>query len=304
MLKRTLCFESDGALFVRDQQLVFNAKDGLGETPTARVPIEDIGVVILEGQHISITTYALDALAAAGATVLVCNGFHMPSSTLLPTAGHTATQRIVAAQLAAPEALREQLWKQTVVSKIRNQAACLRRNGKDGAMAVEQLSKFVSVGDADNREGTAAARYFKAWDIVRMNSREGPVDGTNAALNYGYAILRAATARALAGSGLICISGINNRNQYDAFVLADDVMEPYRPFVDDLVLGSGARFETGPDGGVSRAAKIELLKLLARDVRLDGLTRPLLVALSYTTASLAACFERKEKKIRYPEFPA
>ena len=270
----------------------------------ARVPIEDVGVVVLESRHITITTYALDALAASGAVVLVCDGFHMPSAALLPTFGHTATRRITAAQLAAPDSLREQLWKQTVVAKIRNQAACLRRNGKEGAVEVERFSKFVSAGDANNREGSAAARYFKEWDLVRMDSRDGSVDGTNAALNYGYAILRAATARALAGSGLLCVSGIHHRNQYDPFVLADDVMEPYRPFVDDLVLGSGSRLWSGTDGAISRDAKIELLKLLARDVRLDGLTRPLLVALSYTTASLAACFERKEKKIRYPEFPA
>ena len=302
MLKRTLCFESDGSLFVKNRQLVFEPKNPEGNR--ASVPIEDVAIVVLESRHIMVSTYALNALAEAGSTVIVCDGCHMPSAALLQAAGHTATQRIVAAQLAAPEVLREQLWKQTVVAKIRNQAACLRRNGQDGADEVELFSKFVSAGDVDNREGSAAARYFKSWDVVRRDSRDGSVDGTNAALNYGYAILRAATARALAGSGLICILGIHHRNQYDAFVLADDVMEPYRPFVDDLVLGSGVRFEAGPDGGVSRAAKIELLKLLARDVRLDGLTRPLLVALSYTTASLAACFERKEKKIRYPEFPA
>ena len=184
MLKRTLCFESDGSLFVREQQLVFRAKEAANDSLTACIPIEDIGVVILEGRHITATTYALNALAIAGAVVLVCDEFHTPSAVLLPTSGHTATHRIVAAQLSAPDALREQLWKQTVVAKIRNQAACLRRNGKDGASAVEQLSKFVSAGDADNREGTAAARYFKAWGMVRMNSREGPVDGTNAALNY------------------------------------------------------------------------------------------------------------------------
>lgn len=303
MLKRTLCFESDGSVFVNNRQLVFKAKVNGGDTPATTVPIEDIGVVLLESRHITVSTYALDALAEAGAIVLVCDGFHLPSATLLPTAGHSATHRISAAQLAAPDSLREQLWKQTVVAKIRNQAVCLRRNGLEGANDVERFAKFVSADDANNREGAAAARYFKAWGLVRKDSREGPVDGINAALNYGYAILRAATARALAGSGLLCISGIHHRNQYDPFVLADDIMEPYRPFVDDLVLGSGNRFEAGPDGGISREAKIELLKMLARDVRLDGLMRPLLVALSYTTASLAACFERKEKKIRYPEFP-
>lgn len=305
MLKRTLCFESDGFVFVREKQLVFNAKDAANDTPTARIPIEDIGVVILESRHITITTYALDALAEAGAVVVVCDGLHMPSAALLPTCGHTATHRISAAQLKAPNALREQLWKQTVVAKIRNQSICLRRNGKDGTEDLERLSKFVSAGDANNREGQAAARYFKAWGLVRRNSRDSLVDGTNALLNYGYALLRAATARALAGSGLLCVSGIHHRNQYDAFVLADDVMEPYRPFVDDLVLGSMNRLEQEVPGtsGVTREMKIELLKLLASDVRLDGLTRPLLVALSYTTASLAACFERKEKKIRFPEFP-
>ena len=300
MLKRTLCFESDGTLFVRDRQLVFETKDRSRDNTTAHVPIEDVGVVVLESQHILISTYALDALAETGAVVLVCDGRHMPSGVLLPAAGHTATKRITAAQLSAPDSLREQLWKQTVVAKIRNQAACLRRNGKDGADEVERLSKFVSAGDADNREGSAAARYFKAWCLVRMDSRDGSVDGTNAPLNYGYAILRAATARALVGSGLLCVSGIHHRNQYDPFVLADDVMEPYRPFVDQIVFRPGSVLPAAPDGGLDRAAKAELLSCLTCDVAIGGLKRPLQIALSSTSASLARCYWEKTPDLLLP----
>lgn len=305
MLKRTLCFESDGSLFVRNRQLVFEAKNGSAERNRASVPIEDIGVVVLESRHVMVSSYALDALAEAGAVVLVCDAAHMPSGVLLPTARHSLVQKTVAAQLDAPKALKDSLWKQTVVAKIRNQAACLRRNGIDGADEVERFSKFVVAGDPENREGAAAARYFKAWEHVRKNSQAGLVDGPNAALNYGYSVLRAAMARALVGSGLLCVSGIHHHGQYDAFVLADDVMEPYRPFVDDLVLSDKSGWTVSPDtGGLERGCKVEVLASLARDVRMGGLTRPLLVAMSYTSASLADCFERKEKKIRYPEFPA
>ncbi len=303
MLKRTLCFESDGSLSVRNRQLVFEAKVSNENRPIS-VPVEDIGVVIVESRHIMVSTYALGALSEAGAIVIVCDGAHMPSGSMLPLAGHTLTQKTTEAQLEATKALKEKLWKQTVVAKIRNQAACLRRNGIAGADDVAQFARYVSAGDPENREGQAAARYFKAWNLVRQTVRSGVANPLNSALNYGYSLIRAAMARALSGSGLLCVSGIHHHGQYDPFVLADDIMEPYRPFVDDLVLANRNRLAALPiDSGLDRTIKIELLKSLARDVSMGGVTSPMLVAMSRTSASLAACFERREQKIQYPEFP-
>ena len=303
MIKRTLCFESDGHLSVKDRQLVFQAvKDGVPVTKSAS--IENLGVVVLESQHIEISTYALDALAENNTTVVVCDGAHMPSGTLLPLSGHSETQRVTAAQLAAPAALREKLWKQTVVAKIRNQSECLRQNGKNDADRLESLSKFVKAGDPENREGTAAATYFKAWGFVRRDSRDDDAPMPNPALNYGYAILRACMARALVGSGLLCVRGIHHHNEYNSMPLADDIMEPYRPFVDNVVLGQPDVFGPWNTGTFTRSMKIALLSALASDVVIGQVRRPLMNAVSYTSASLAACFDGREEKIRYPEFPS
>ncbi len=182
MLKRTLCFESDGSLSVRNRQLVFEAKVSNENRPIS-VPVEDIGVVIVESRHIMVSTYALGALSEAGAIVIVCDGAHMPSGSMLPLAGHTLTQKTTEAQREATKALKENLWKQTVVAKIRNQAACLRRNGIAGAEDVAQFARYVSAGDPENREGQAAARYFKAWNLVRQTVRSGVANPLNSALN-------------------------------------------------------------------------------------------------------------------------
>lgn len=301
MLKRTLCFENAGFIHVRESQLVFEQRGGR-EIRVA--PVEDVGYVILENVQVCVTAYALQALTEAGAVVLVCDSRHLPASVLLPLAGHTRAQSVTDAQLTASASLKEKLWKQTVVAKIRNQAECLRRNGKTEFAELTDLGNFVHGNDADNREGIAAAKYFKAWGIVRTNSGDSDNYFPNPALNYGYTVLRAAMARALAGSGLLCLRGIHHHNQYDALPLADDIMEPYRPFVDDLVLSGEPPFKDIPDDSttVSHDMKKALLRLLAADVIINGMRRPLANALSYTSASLASCFEGKETKISYPEF--
>lgn len=301
-IKRTLCFESEGRLFIKDRQLVFSAKSGVEHS----VPVEDIALVVLENQHVSVTAYALDALVREGVAIIVCDGSHMPSGQMLPFVGHTETQHVAEAQLNTPKTIKDQLWKQIVVAKIRNQAECLRRHGLHGSAELDELSKFLHGGDPENREGQAAALYFRSWGIVRRSrtDEENP-PMPNPALNYGYAILRAAMARALAGSGLLCLSGIHHHGKYDPFVLADDLMEPYRPFIDDAVLA--VREERKSDAPwdyivFDRDFKVELLKTLACDVRIGGGQRPLLNALVWTSASLADCFEQRETHLRLPEF--
>lgn len=328
MLKKTLCFENPGYIFVKDNQLVFQRKGSSlmsqeleeGESKSQQryrlrleellgrncVPIADIGFVVLESRDLVVSAYALDALAQNNVAVITCDRKMMPSAMLQPLEGHTLSHRNTIAQLGATKTKCDQLWKQTVVAKIRNQAECLSRHGREESERLLQLSKFITGGDPENREGQAAMIYFKAWELTRTTSHdtEGP-DLTNSALNYGYAILRAAMARALVGSGLLCIRGIHHHSQYDAFALADDLMEPYRPFVDSLVFGNffAEKSESG-DGkkSFSREQKIEILKLLASDVIIDGLRRPLSIAMTMTSSSLAACFLEKEKRISFPTF--
>ena len=220
---------------------------------------------------------------------------------LLPMAGHSLSQKVIAAQIAASDALKERLWKQTIRAKIRNQARCLQIGNKEGGPLLLNLAEKVRNGDPENLEGTTARFYFKNHFPDRHFLRDPDGGMPNAALNYGYAVLRAAVARALVSSGLLTIIGIHHHNQYNEFCLADDIMEPYRPFVDDLVMNP-------PDAGIFSSAELtvpmkqKLLSLLAADVRIEGTKRPLMSALSQTSASLAGCFLKEEKEISFPEF--
>ena len=299
MLKRTLFFSSPGRLFLENSLLTYEA--GKQGTPPEkhRFPVEDIGFVVLESQQITVTTACLNMLAQANVAVVVCDDSHMPVAAFQPYAGNSLTQRTTAAQLEASEALKGRLWRQTVAAKITNQAQCLARFGLPETR-LRVLAGSVQNADPENVEGVAARVYFQllAGEEDFTRGREGIPP--NHALNYGYAILRAAVARALIGSGLLCVAGIHHANQYNPFGLADDVMEPYRPFVDEIVF-SDRDFFAVPELG--KAQKAKLLGVLACDVLIGAERRPLMNALSYTTASLVRCFRKEEKQIRYPEFP-
>lgn len=299
MLKRTLFFSSPGRLFLENTLLTYEP-ESRGETPEKHhFPVEDIGFMVLESQQITVTTACLNMLAQANVAVIVCDDSHMPVAAFQPYAGNSLTQRTTAAQLEASEALKGRLWRQTVAAKITNQAQCLARFGLPEAR-LRVLAGSVQNADPENVEGVAARVYFQllAGEGDFTRGREGIPP--NHALNYGYAILRAAVARALIGSGLLCVAGIHHANQYNPFGLADDVMEPYRPFVDEIVF-SDRDFFAVPELG--KAQKAKLLGVLACDVLIGAERRPLMNALSYTTASLVRCFRKEEKQIRYPEFP-
>ena len=299
MLKRTLFFSSPGRLFLENSLLTYEAGKQGAPPEKHHFPVEDIGFMVLESQQITVTTACLNVLAQANVAVIVCDDSHMPVAAFQPYAGNSLTQRTTAAQLEASEALKGRLWRQTVAAKITNQAQCLARLGLPETR-LRVLAGSVQNADPENVEGVAARVYFQllagAGDFTR--GREGIPP--NHALNYGYAILRAAVARALIGSGLLCVAGIHHANQYNPFGLADDVMEPYRPFVDEIVF-SDRDFFAVPELG--KAQKAKLLGVLACDVLIEAERRPLMNALSYTTASLVRCFRKEEKLIRYPEFP-
>lgn len=293
MLKRTLVFSSPAFLSLKDNQLVFHAKETPDEKRT--VPIEDVGLVMLEHQMISVTLPLLNALTDNNVAVVVCNDAMMPNVLMQPLESNNIQSEVYRDQMNAGEPLKKNLWRQTVETKIKNQALLLNKLGLDGAR-LKPLYMNVKSGDTDNREGVAAKIY---WDMLfgRDFTRDRYGFCPNNMLNYGYAILRAAVARSLVGSGLFPALGIFHRNRYNAFPLADDIMEPYRPFVDQIVHQSYFSGETE----LTKDVKAKILKVLVTDCKFHKIRRPLDVGLTMTTASLARCFSGKEKIIIYPQ---
>lgn len=295
MIARTLCFSSRGRISLRDNQLVWSGEDGAERT----VPIEDTGFVILETDRIEVSSSVLRALSENNVAVVVCDGSHTPLAQLVPYASHTVSAETVEAQFAATEAVQGRLWRKLCRAKIRNQAALMRRLGKN-ADKLEDLALAVKNGDPSNCEAQAARIYFQSLgDDGFVRDREGV--WPNAALNYGYAILRAAVARALVGSGLLCIRGIHHHNRYNAFALADDVMEPYRPYVDQYIFGRVRPFDV-PSKGLEKEHRARLLQMLTCDVKVGGVQRPLMIALSSTSASLAKYYRGETEDLALPEF--
>lgn len=292
MLKRTLFFSTPLDLSLKNNQLVVSTRQ-MPEVKNS-VPIEDIGFVVLENQQINITLPLLNALSDNNAAVIICGDNFMPNAMLLNLDSNTTQGEVYRAQIEASEPLKKGLWKQVVEAKIRNQAALLNKLGKDGDRLKPYYSNVKS-GDSDNREGIAAKIYWNELfgeDFIR--SREG--SSPNNLLNYGYTLLRAAVARALMGSGLLPALGVFHRNRYNAFPLADDIMEPYRPYVDEIVY----HMHTNGITELDKDAKCQLLHILFTDTVFSKVTRPLEVGLTMTTASLAKCYMGTSKKIVYP----
>lgn len=303
MIKRTLCIESPCHLHCRDEQLVvsYDRVKGMEDRQDKSVPIEDIGILVLENQQITITHYLLDKLAGNNSAVITCNSQHHPSGLLMPLEGHTLQTERFRFQIAATEPLKKQLWQQTIKAKINNQAAVLEKWQLPNGL-LKNLQQSVKSGDSNNHEAQASAYYWKnlfppAWQFFRH--REGPPP--NNLLNYGYAIIRATMARALTGAGLLPALGIFHRNRYNAYCLADDIMEPYRPYVDGMV--REIIDKTSLPAELNRDLKNQLLKLPTLDVQIEEESSPLFVATQRTAASLAKCFAGQQRKIAYPVLP-
>jgi CRISPR-associated protein Cas1 len=297
MIKRTLYFGNPAYLKTTNEQLVIEMHDS-GESKSA--PIEDIGILILDHQQITITQALLAKLLANNAAIITCDATHHPVGMMMNLDGHSLQSQKHQAQLEASAPLKKQLWQQTVESKIENQAALLSDQRAENKL-LKRLAGAVKSGDSENCEAQAAVYYWKhifPEFLAFKRERYGPPP--NNLLNYGYSILRAIVARGLVAGGLIPTLGIHHRNQYNAYCLADDIMEPYRPFVDKIVCNiirmNGKFLEMTP------AMKKELLAIPAMDVVLDKQKSPLMNAVQRTTASLVKCFEGKSRKILYPEF--
>ena len=294
MIKQTLFFTTPVSLALKYNQMEIRYKD-VEEVITR--PIEDVGVVIVENQMVHFTVPLLNALADNNVAVVFCNAQCMPNTMLMPLESNAIQQEVYRLQTDASLPTKKRIWKEIIEHKIRNQAALLDLLGRDGSLLKPYYMNVLS-GDSDNREGLAAKIYWQQMYGRSFNrSRNG--EAPNSWLNYGYAILRAAVARALLGSGLFPAFGLFHRNRYNAFPLADDVMEPYRPFVDNAVY---QLFEDSPEACLDKEVKQSLVKVLFTDVKLKGQTRPLQVALSMTTASLVRALKDKKYGVIYPSF--
>lgn len=305
MIKRTLYFGNPAYLSLSSRQLVIrkseSQKEGAqGENICTRA-IEDIGVIVIDHSQITLTSALIAALLDNNVALITCDSHHMPTGLLLPLSGNTIQSERFQAQVSASLPLKKQLWQQTVKQKIANQSTILRQFTSAETGCMDKWSNDVRSGDADNLEGRAAAYYWKnlfAQEIDHFK-RGREEAAPNHLLNYGYAILRAIIARALVSSGLLPTLGIHHHNRYNAYCLADDIMEPYRPYVDAHVLV--LLRQKGFQEELTQEDKAYLLQIPTLDVCVEGKRSPLLVAASLTTASAAKCFTGELRKISYPK---
>ena len=295
MLKRTLVFSSPVSLSLKNAQLVVTYKELPDEIRS--VPIEDVGIVLIEHQMSSITMPLINALSDANVALIICDRRGMPNVYLQSMDQNNLQGEVLRNQLDAGEVLKKNLWKQIVECKIRNQANLLTKLNRGGEM-LKPFYQTVKSGDSDNREGTAAKIY---WPLLFGSDfvRNRDLDGVNSLLNYGYSVLRAAVARALCASGLFPALGIYHHNRSNAFPLADDVMEPYRPYVDEIVYDLWRHNQTE----LNKETKAKLINVTYSDTIFENLKRPLSVGLSFTTSSLAKCYAKEDKQLSYPVMP-
>lgn len=300
MIKRTLYFGNPAYLSKKDNQLKIELLEGNEANKIITVPIEDIGIIILDNPQITVTQAVMSGLIENNSALVTCAPNHIPNGLLLPLEGNHIQSERFAEQINASAPLKKQLWRQTVKAKIFNQALLLDSIGKE-SKNMKTWSSKVSSGDKNNLESRAAVYYWKnIFDTIPDFIRQRDGDIPNSFLNYGYAVLRAITARSLVGSGLLPTLGIHHHNKYNAYCLADDIMEPYRPYVDAIVLDILNKFPREEE--ITKDIKKMILELAVKDVKMEKEESPLMIAMQRTTASLAKCFAGDERNLLYPLF--
>jgi CRISP-associated protein Cas1 len=312
MIKRTLYFGNPAYLSKKAEQLVIklpeveqldNYPEQLKEEAITSLSIEDIGLLVIDHQRITLSSGLVASLLENNAAVLFCAGNHMPAGMLLNFDANDTFAEKNKYQIQASEPLKKQLWRQTIEAKILNQATVLDKMGYSG-QALRHMATKVNSGDTANTEGHAAARYWQLLLQPYQTTRgqhEGP---PNHMLNYGYALLRAVLARSLVGSGCLPVLGIHHHNKYNAYCLADDIMEPYRPVVDNYIFEVVLKKYDKPQEiplELNKELKTALLQIPQLDVCIEGKQSPLMVAAQRTTASLMRCYMGESRKILYPE---
>ena len=291
MLKKSLLLENKASISTKNLQLVIKT-----ETRESTIPIEDIGYLVIDHPEVYLSIPALNLLIDNNTAVIICNTNHLPNGMFLNLNSHHIQQEIFKNQINASAPLKKQLWQQTITEKITNQGKLLQKITLK-TNNFEFLASKVLSGDSSNMEGVAANFYWKSF-FEHNFKRERFGDYPNNFLNYGYAILRAATARALSGSGLLNTLGIHHKSKYNAFALADDIMEPFRPIVDEKVAEIMQNYS---EQELNTVIKAELLQILTRTVYFKEEKSPLMVALQKTASSLQQCYTGERKKIKYPK---
>lgn len=295
MIARTITISSPAHLSLANRQLVITNKE-TEEQQT--LPLAEVGVLILENPRTTLTLKMLQYCMEMGVVVVVCDQFYIPNGLLYPLKGHSRQGLRTREQALVSIPTKKNVWKQLIQSKISNQAALLEQRGLVEYRRLRELASSVKSGDSDNREGIAAKIYWTALlgaDFVR--SREGP--DPNPLFNYAYAILRASVTRAIVGSGLSPKLGVQHKSQYNAFPLSDDVMEPYRPFADLAVM----ELVDAGELSITKDTRTHLKRLIAQDTLMDKVTRPLQIAITLTTASLAEIYTGERRLLALPKLP-
>lgn len=310
MIKKTLYFGNPVYLSLRNSQLVLRlpeiekndtVSDSFKKESERTIPIEDIGVIILDHKQITITHGVLELLLENNCAIITCDSSHLPVGLMLPLCGNKTQSERFREQIDASIPLKKQLWQQTIKSKIENQAFLLEEKRKVVVKNMRIWANDVKSGDPDNYEARAAVYYWaNLFPHIPNFTRQREGVAPNALLNYGYAILRAIVARSLVSSGLLPTFGIHHHNKYNAYCLADDIMEPYRPFVDKLIVNMPDTELTSER--LTTEIKMKLLSIPVLDVVINGKRSPLMIAVSQTTSSLYKCFSGEIRKISYPEW--
>lgn len=296
MVTRSIYIGNPAILKLKNNQLKIFCPETQEER--ASVPIEDLGLLLLDHFQITLSHPLIQKMMANNVVLISCDTAHLPLGIMLPLYGHSEYSARVKVQIQVSEPLKKQLWKQTIECKIRNQIAVLEQSGAYTEPMYEYLNQVKS-GDSTNMEGIAAQHYWKYLihtDFLRERYGASP----NPFFNFGYSVLRSMVARAIVETGLLPVLGIFHKNKYNAYCLADDLMEPYRPFVDFLVVEWLTAHPENED--LTRESKSYFLKIATQDVKIGKWTRPLMVAIKMTVASLYQCYEGEKRLIAYPEW--
>lgn len=292
MIKRIVEVSNPSYLHLKHKQLLIDQNHEL----VAQIPIEDIGALVLEHSAISITQPLIIECQKHHVAIIFCDEKHLPYSTILPISeGNTLHQKILKQQINISEPIRKRLWKQIIIQKINNQADTLKKFNKPYAR-LDKLVTEVKSGDSTNCEGLAAQYYWKALFGTSF-IRDQNAEGINAILNYGYSIIRAMVARNICAAGLHPAIGLFHHNQYNALCLADDLMEPLRPWVDSIAY---ELYQTNPNITITIESKIPFLKLISDTVQFEHKQMPMMVSMHYLMANLKRNFTKECSTLTYP----
>ena len=283
MAWRVIGISNPARLSVKDNQLV------IAQDESVNLPIEDIDALILDSYGVTLTANLVTELSSSGTTVIVCDEKHLPSSVILPYSQHSRQAKVSRQQLAMGQALKKQLWRRIVVQKISNQADVLQQFNYD-AEPLRKIAGEVRSGDIDNRESLAARIYFA--DLLDDATRRKPT-WYNAALNYGYAMVRSHIARHIAARGLVASQGIFHRSELNSFNLADDLIEPYRAAVDEYILSHVAPFHVGEDdANLTSEDRREIIDVLNYNISINDKKYSIKHAVERNVESFIQCIDQ------------